>query len=58
MTAANLRELGFTKMGHHEDDDWPEGYFILVLNLETCYFIPGVMMKLKKTGDGIFKILQ
>lgn len=41
MTAANLRELGFTKMGHHEDDDWPEGYFYFSIEFGDMLFHSG-----------------
>lgn len=41
MTAANLRELGFTKMGHHEDDDWPEGYFYFSIEFGDMLFHTG-----------------
>ena len=41
MTAAQLRELGFTKMGHHEDDDWPEGYYYFSIEFGDMLFHSG-----------------
>lgn len=38
MDASQLRELGFIKFGHDEDDDFPEGYFYYTIEFGDIVF--------------------
>jgi len=38
MTVAQLKELGFTKLGHDEDNDFPENYYYYTIEFGDLIF--------------------